>query len=289
MTESDAHRDLLFSQPWFSHAALTGFNDLLTQRYGFAAEKEKNIVKRTLLELLERQRDGRGAQYSDLLDFFVFCYPRLSESSSQILQDLWVLYMLNEKSEGYFVEFGACDGLVLSNTKLLEAHYSWSGILAEPAPCWHDDLRRNRTCTISTDCVAGSSGEQVSFMSVENMPELSRVEDCVPDDVHEKNGNRSVNTKVLVPTITLADLLRRQHAPDIIDYLSVDTEGSEYEILKVFDFDEFTFRLITVEHAGEQKKRENIRTLLEGQGYVRWDTDLSRWDDWYFHPESLRV
>ena len=72
--------------------------------------------------------------------------------------------------------------------------------------------------------------------------------------------------------------------PDVIDYLSIDTEGSELEILQTFDFDAYKFRLITVEHAGEKEKREKICSLLESKGYNRWLPILSRWDDWYIGP-----
>ena len=65
-------------------------------------------------------------------------------SNAQLLQDLWVLYELKEKRNGYFVEFGACDGMSLSNTLLLEKTFGWQGALAEPARAWHAALYANR-------------------------------------------------------------------------------------------------------------------------------------------------
>lgn len=189
--------------------------------------------------------------------------------------------MLDSKRDGYFVEFGACDGHLLSNTRLLEQSYRWRGLLAEPNPVWHDALRKNRHVGISTDCVAARSGETVDFISTDKMPELSRMAEIVPKDIHERNGNRDQQTLYQVNTISLNDLLETHQAPDVIDYLSVDTEGSEYEILKNTDFKRYRFKLITVEHAGETEKRDAIFSLLNGHGYQRRLMNMSRWDDWY--------
>src|SRR5262249_12101999 len=68
-------------------------------------------------------------------------------------QDLWVLHETRHKIDGYFVEFGAADGASGSNTLLLERDFDWRGILAEPNPVWHDDLKRNRKAAIDTRCV----------------------------------------------------------------------------------------------------------------------------------------
>jgi len=83
-----------------------------------------------------------------------------------------------------------------------------------------------------------------------------------------------------VPTISLNDLLRRHGAPAEPDYLSIDTEGSEFAILRELDFARFAFKVITCEH-NHTPKREQIRQLLESAGYRRKHEDLSRFDDWY--------
>lgn len=273
----------LFAQPWFSQFASAMLRDGSHLDDTRAAEIESDFMSRLILFLLDSQKADLEFRHAAALSFFGFCQRKIGASHSQILQDLWVLYMLNERQNGYFVEFGACDGHSLSNTRLLEEVYRWTGILAEPNPVWHEALKRNRTATISPLCVAGESGRQVEFLSTDAFPELSRMAEIVPGDVHERNGNRSSFTRHTVETVTLNDLLRQHGAPSEIDYLSVDTEGSEYEILAATDFGAYRFRLITVEHAGEAEKREKIRQLLEANGYFRWMPSLSRWDDWYIH------
>lgn len=168
-----------------------------------------------------------------------------------------------------------------SNTFLLEKEHGWTGILAEPNPAWHSGLRSNRSCSISEKCVYSATGNKVYFDSVVAMPELSRISNIAPDDVHERNGNRSEKEVIEVDTISLFDLLREFQAPKIIDYLSIDTEGSELEILKAFNFERYKFRLISVEHSGEVNRCNGILNLLEENGYRRWRPELTRWDDWY--------
>ena len=78
----------------------------------------------------------------------------------------------------------------------------------------------------------------------------------------------------------LNDLLKEYSAPLEIDYLSIDTEGSEYEILKNFDFEKYSFKVITVEHNNTVNKTL-INELLEKNGYKRQLKKLSQFESWY--------
>ena len=83
-----------------------------------------------------------------------------------------------------------------------------------------------------------------------------------------------------VETISLVDLLKKYNAPKHIDYLSIDTEGSEFDILENFDFNTYSFSVITCEH-NYTPMRDKIYDLLTSKGYERKLTEVSRWDDWY--------
>ena len=86
----------------------------------------------------------------------------LDISKSQFGQDLLVLKLLQGLgSKGFFVEFGAVDGLTNSNSFLLEKELGWKGIVSEPARRWHAALKANRTCSIDTRCVYSSTGEKL--------------------------------------------------------------------------------------------------------------------------------
>lgn len=199
-------------------------------------------------------------------------------SRSQLLQDLFVLSELGERrGEGFFVEFGAADGVALSNSWLLEKRLGWKGVLAEPARCWHEALARNRHCAIETACVWSRSGERLDFDEAD-IGEFSTLSDFTQADAHAQA--RASQLRYQVSTISLNDLLRRHGAPAEPDYLSIDTEGSEFAILQELDFTRFKFKVITCEH-NHTPMRDQIRRLLEGAGYRRKHENFSRFDDWY--------
>jgi len=201
----------------------------------------------------------------------------LRKSKSQLGQDLFVLSQTKFKQKGYFVEFGATNGVDLSNTFLLEKELGWEGILAEPAKCWHKDLAKNRTANLETRCVWQKSGATLVFNEVSDS-ELSTIDQFSDKDSHKKN--RRKGKKYSVDTISLNDLLDKYDAPKEIDYLSIDTEGSEYDILKHFDFSRYSFKVITCEH-NYSPTRDKLQQLLEGNGYKRVYEEFSKFDDWY--------
>jgi FkbM family methyltransferase len=199
------------------------------------------------------------------------------KSKSQFRQDLFVLSHLGFKKNGYFVEFGATNGRDLSNTHLMEKEFGWNGILAEPAAVWHTDLKNNRKCNIETSCVWKDSNSTLTFNQVA-VAELSTISNYSDSDLHKRARKRGMVYKV--NTISLNDLLMKYHAPRHIDYLSIDTEGSEYEILSNFDFSQYTFGVITCEH-NYTPMREKLYSLLTKKGYKRVFENLSLYDDWY--------
>jgi FkbM family methyltransferase len=198
-------------------------------------------------------------------------------SKSQLRQDLFVLSQLGFKRNGFFVEFGATNGIDLSNTYLLEKRFGWAGILAEPAKCWQSDLARNRKSVIESACVWHTTGEVLEFNQVD-APELSTLSEFNDADIHGQA--RRTGLTYAVPTISLNDLLAKHNAPSAIDYLSIDTEGSEYEILKGFDFTSYRVSVITCEH-NFTTKRDAVYALLSSHGYRRIYEDISLFDDWY--------
>lgn len=236
-------------------------------------------------EVFKKLRAGHAAAHDlQLLVAVERCYRNsnlfvsfLGESKSQLRQDLFVLSHLNFITEGYFVEFGATNGVLKSNTYLLEKQFGWKGILAEPAKCWQPELRANRNSHIETNCVWSKSGDILNFNEVAQS-ELSTIERFSDKDYHAHE--REMFISYPVQTISLNDLLIKYNAPFHINYLSLDTEGSEFEILSSLDFAKYTFDVITCEH-NHSLNRNKIYSLLIKNGYRRIFEDLSEFDDWY--------
>ncbi len=220
-----------------------------------------------------------------LTDFVNFCAKQVDRSHAQLFQDLLVLFLLRNKRGGYFVEFGATDGLYLSNTYLLEKEYGWNGILCEPATSWHSKLEASRSVSIDKRCVYGTSNEFLDFLET-NEQELSTLANFSDKDLH--SASRAGGKAYKVQTVSLTDLLDSYASPDIIDYISIDTEGSEFEILSKFNFSKYKFRVITVEH-NYTNMREEIYSLLINHGYMRIFSTISSFDDWYIHPDLIAL
>ena len=200
-------------------------------------------------------------------------------SNSQIGQDLDVLKFYNNKRDGYFIEIGAYDGVALSNTLVLERQYGWTGILSEVVPSRFHELLVNRpNCHNDNHAVYSRSGMKLTFDVANNSNMLSGI--SVHIDAHRSTVNAN-KSQITVDTISLTDLLLKYNAPQFIDYLSLDTEGSELEILKGFDFSHYTIGYIDVEHNYVEPRRGQIKSLLQQHGYVFHRQN--NFDDTYIH------
>ena len=211
-------------------------------------------------------------------------HPPPIKSYSQIGQDLEVLKFYNNKRNGFFVEIGASDGIELSNTYLLETMYDWKGVCAEPIPLKFELLCKNRPNSFCcSDAVHGESGKQVEFDICNTSDLLSGISENI--DCHKDVVNQD-KTQITITTISLNDLLEKSNSPLFIEYLSLDTEGSELEILKSVDFQKYTFGLIDVEHNGIEPRRTAIRNLLISNNYhyVR----ENKFDDCYQHGSETQ-
>lgn len=215
---------------------------------------------------------------------------------AQCGQDNWVLKKLGNKRNGYFLEAGAYDGVKNSNTYRLEKEYGWNGICVEPSRAYAA-LVRNRNCICENICIYCSEGV-VKFLdrSGRHVGKQSSViyDDESTSDVIDRVSN-NLHWLVDVPATTLGHLLQKHNAPSIIDYFSLDVEGSEYQILRCIDFNAYTFLTLTIEHNVwgraddgpiQIKNRQNIYELLTSRNYIRQNEKAPN-EDWYCH-ESVK-
>ena len=201
-------------------------------------------------------------------------YTSNMESHAQLNQDIWVLELL-QKRNGYFVEFGAFHPEKLSNTKLLEEH-GWRGVSVDPFP--HGDWTTRPNTTLIESAVT-CDGRQIEFVKADELGGIA--EHISAHAATVKDADR-----VTLSSITPSDVLAAANAPREIDYISLDVEGAELEILRAFPFDEYDVTLLTVEHNYEEPKRRNIRNVLRTKGF-RLLTH-NRWDDCYVNERAIQ-
>jgi len=169
---------------------------------------------------------------------------------------------------GYYVELGANDGLTQSNSLYFEKYRNWTGLLVEPAP--HNFLKcmENRSPTNRIVCAACVSfdypGEFVRMTYSNLMSTSLGLQTDIADPVgHARSGQRFLRPREPVFDFgaiarPLNDLLLESNAPKAIDFLSLDVEGAELEVLKGIDHEAFRFKYILVES----------RSLTDMQSYL---------------------
>ena len=220
----------------------------------------------------------------ELLDFYSFIFKNREISHSQLFQDLFVLFKLGNKRKGRFLEFGATNGKELSNSYLLEKNFEWEGILAEPSPQWEKSLKENRPRTkIINECIYSESGIMIDFF-VSKKGVLSTINEFRESDIESIPGNTKARNEegylVKVPTISLNDVFIKHFNGEKIDYMSVDTEGSELLILSKFNFEKYGPKIVTVEH-NFTSAQKNLDNLFKENNYKRFFPQQTQFDSWY--------
>lgn len=201
-------------------------------------------------------------------------------STSGFRQDLLALLFNGFKQNGTFIEVGACDGLATSNTLLLEQVYGWQGILIEPAKIWHSEIFKHRTSIIDLRCAWKTTGDQIQF--------IEKDDSCTSTVLSSDEPERANDKIYWVETVTLNQVIKENETISQVDFLSVDTEGSELEVLSGFPFERFTPNFICVEHNFEEPKRSEIRSLLNSKGYSVFLESQSSVDDWFISLTEAR-
>lgn len=197
-------------------------------------------------------------------------------SKSQFGQDIHVLNVIyGGKKTGFFIEVGAYNGIESSNTYILE-QLGWEGVCVECNPRFYRELVNNRKSKNYDCAVYNENDKSMEFYDSGGYAGL----------VATNNHTHIVNDPIIkVTTKTLVSILDDARAPNFIEYLSLDTEGSEYDILSAHDFNKYKFGYICVEHNRIEPNRTNIRQLLESKGYRHYrENGDSHWgviDDEY--------
>lgn len=240
--------------------------------------------------LFSRYEPGRSPKdiYSD-----VFSQQRFEQGyHSQMGQDLFLnRWIFKDGGPGFFVDVGAFDGTLGSNTFYFEKRLGWTGVAFEPNPPAFAELTRNRSCQAIQACAYNRDGE-VSFVALSEKDARRRTEAILRPvnlsalaldpahgavmlsgiEEHIDNMGRLEKAQkawdlerslVTVPCYRIDGVLDRAGV-STVDYLSIDVEGAELEVLQGIDFSRVKVNVIGVERS---QRFPDVYRLLTESGF----------------------
>jgi FkbM family methyltransferase len=214
----------------------------------------------------------------------------MNNSKSQIQQDLILdQQIFKGKSNGVFVEVGALDGFGASNTWFFEMERNWSGLLIEPNPVEFNKRNQHpRPNSIFENCAISDVEMDINFLSIEgpcnvlsgimefyNTQHLERINRELEMYSNHPEGHELYSRKEQIPmkAVRLESLFNK-HNITKIDFISIDVEGAELQVLNSINFDKVDISVFMIENNyGLEKETE----FLSSKGYkllgnIQWDS-----------------
>jgi FkbM family methyltransferase len=194
---------------------------------------------------------------------------------SQCQEDIFLnKHIFKNKKNGVYIELGALDGVLYSNTKFFEDSLNWKGILIEPHPEKFKLLQINRPNNFLFNNLVSCHKEPLEFRYfMDCHAAVSGVENTLSqhhfDTFFESNNelNKSLpQNKIFINPISLTEIVKETNLTHI-DLLSLDVEGHEYEVLKSWDFS-IPINIILIETLGVQPEKDELcREILIKNNY----------------------
>ena len=182
---------------------------------------------------------------------------------SQQDEDKYIIqYLLKAKiTDGTFLEIGACDGVLYSNSKTLEDHFNFTGILIEPQPLFYSQLVMNRkNCKCYNYAVSNSDDEFIEFIG-------NNAEGGIVNNTNTDISKYTNWTPYKVKNSKMKDIITKSEFK-YIDFMIIDVEGSELELLHSIDFKFPIFCIIIEAHSNEQTKNKIFGEYLKSNGFT---------------------
>lgn len=191
---------------------------------------------------------GQGAARVEDFTAYARRHPSVNSSSPRTPPNI-------SARPGFFLDIGAVSRSVRGSTRTRHLERKgWPGICAVPFP---GDFS-GRTCKVVALPVSGVSGEKVQVQDCSRGPPQA-IERLVTSLTAQTPPCPHVEAK----SVGILDLLSLAEAPPVIDFIALDTHGSELDILKHFPFDDFCVRAWTVKHNYDDAKMAAMRQIFE--------------------------
>jgi FkbM family methyltransferase len=165
-------------------------------------------------------------------------------------------------TDGFFIELGAMDGVLYSNSLFFERNLNWSGVLIEPTRQF-DQLMNNRPNCYNFNYAVSEDEGQVEFLGD---GALGGVKTLLPEQ-HIKGWNLDINNSYLVESKPIHKILE---SIDIkrVDLFSIDVEGGELEVLKTFNWEIPVYIVLIEISKYDEKKDQQCKDFLKSKGFV---------------------
>jgi FkbM family methyltransferase len=225
----------------------------------------RNYIKNLILYLLGVLPWGKNIEarlmykvrYKNNLDNIKF--------QGQYFQDMMAYMYLEKKKTGFFIDIGANNGLYASNTYVFE-QLGWKGICVEPQPDIYKLLAKFRKCdcyNVALSLPSVNGNKEVDFFKAYGINYLSRINKGMTDSAKNEAKEYGKVEIIKVKTMTFEELMGNYTDIRYIDFMSIDVEGCEVDILEMIDFSKYAFGFIAVEKSDPAK----IKEIMKRNGY----------------------
>ncbi len=194
------------------------------------------------------------------------------EFYSQNGEDFLLWNLFNQRPNGFYIDIGAFDGIYLSNSCFFDRQ-GWDGVCVEAHPRYFElcHTNRPRAHCLHRACTGSTSQETVIFHAEELglfSGILTEPEKAVESRYARRNMKFSGYQTTEVGTVSLNEIVDQFTSPGAaIDFISIDTEGTEIEILKDFDFSKRAVQVFIVE-ANDDSSARGLIQLMQSKGYT---------------------
>lgn len=184
---------------------------------------------------------------------------------SQCGQDMFINLLFGNKKEGFFLDIGGNDPVKINNTYYFEKN-GWNGLAFEPLEKYQVKWKEERT----TPCLSIALGDTEKDVVFREMDKdyLSGIKDDGYDEIKRKVSDGQVNivNETIVKQRMLKDVLAERNIKEV-DFVSLDVEGAELNVLQGIDFQQVTIKCFAIENVGDMKTIYKIRKYLYDKGY----------------------